>query len=180
MCSSDLGLKPGDKVEMHGLRSSCASPLNGKKAVVKAWLEGKARFRVQLPSGRVANVRPQNLRKKLRVGDCVEVVGLASDAAQAYNGKCGVVGRWLPGKMRFEVHLPGALLCVKPANLMSLDKPAFDLSDAEGSTDEPAFDLSDAESETDSELVPLGAGQTVEIFGLTSRSEEHTSELQSP
>lgn len=62
--SPKLVFKPGDQVEIFGLLSESGQVLNGQHGSVVQFLEGRSRFEVRLADAGVANVKPENLRKR--------------------------------------------------------------------------------------------------------------------
>lgn len=55
-------LKPGDRVEVHGLQSAAGKPLNGKTGMIIKFAEDKGRFQVELGLANVQSLKPANLR----------------------------------------------------------------------------------------------------------------------
>lgn len=55
-------LKPGDRVEVHGLQSAAGKPLNGKTGMIIKFAEDKGRFQVELGLANVQSLKPENLR----------------------------------------------------------------------------------------------------------------------
>ncbi|CAE8589060.1 unnamed protein product [Polarella glacialis] len=123
-------LRPGVLVEVHGLESENGRLMNGKRGTIKQHFAEKGRFEVELGSGKLASLRPENLRRvevksrwaqaseagetaadpaeaslPFKPGQRVEVVGLESESGKQMNGKSGIVTRYLKDKCRFQVEL---------------------------------------------------------------------------
>jgi len=55
-------LRPGDRVEVHGLQSAAGRPLNRKQGTITKFDQAKGRFMVDLGLGSMQSLKPENLR----------------------------------------------------------------------------------------------------------------------
>mmetsp|Transcript_59859 Transcript_59859/g.110845 ORF Transcript_59859/g.110845 Transcript_59859/m.110845 type:complete len:701 (+) Transcript_59859:146-2248(+) len=56
-------LKPGDQVEVFGLKSAAGKSLNGKTGMITKFDKEKGRFQVELGQANIQSVKPENLRR---------------------------------------------------------------------------------------------------------------------
>eukprot|EP00933_Yihiella_yeosuensis_P006966 TRINITY_DN111823_c0_g1_i1.p1 TRINITY_DN111823_c0_g1~~TRINITY_DN111823_c0_g1_i1.p1 ORF type:complete len:264 (+),score=59.89 TRINITY_DN111823_c0_g1_i1:59-850(+) len=141
---TDASLKPGVIVEINGLQSEAGKAQNGKKGILKNFLEDKGRWEVDLGNGKIMSLKADNLvrtqvksrwaqasaeeeaakaaeetaKLPFKPGQRVEVFGLESESGRKVNGKSGLVIKYLPEKGRFQVELGlENPMSLKPENL---------------------------------------------------------------
>lgn len=98
-------LGPGNQAEISGLESDSGRLMNGKLAMVMAYVEESGRFQVQLlEDGKVVNLKSENLcRPEIGPGDTVRVFGLESENGKLLNGQEGMITTLKNQTGRFEV-----------------------------------------------------------------------------